>query len=66
MSNRNAPSILDCPSCVTGIGHRGANMGEIVAIKNANACNDNPECRCGCHALWADLSARRVPIGKKP
>lgn len=39
-------------------------MGAIVAIKNPNACNDNPDCRCGCHALWAELKDRRVPIGK--
>ena len=56
-------SLHECPACVTGPKGYGTKEGEVVAIKNANAC-DGGECKCRCHVLWADLQARRVPIGK--
>ena len=64
MSTHHAPSRHDCPSCVTGKGSHWVKEGEIVAIKNPNACNDNPDCHCGCHTLWAELKERHVPIGR--
>lgn len=53
----NHKSQDQCPACVTG------RIGEVVAIKDANACNGS-QCTCGCHALWAELRGRHVPIGK--
>lgn len=64
MSTNKLRSDPDCPSCVSGKGDWHSKHGEIVAIKDANACNDNPKCPCDCHKLWAQMQADRRPIGQ--
>lgn len=66
----NSKSLSSCPSCVTGDGRfiggqTKAIVGSIVAIKDANACKDNPDCLCGCHELWQKMRENHVPIGQK-
>jgi len=57
-------SLHECPACVTGLKGHGTKEGEVIAIKDANACNGT-ECSCRCHVLWDDLQSRRIPIGQK-
>lgn len=58
-------SLHECPSCVTGKSSSFQKGGEVIAIKDANACNGTEWCQCRCHVLWADLQSRRIPIGQK-
>lgn len=57
-------SLHECPACVTGKKRYYQKEGEVIAIKDANACNGT-ECQCRCHVLWANLQSRRIPIGQK-
>lgn len=57
-------SLHSCPACVTGKKSFFQKEGEVIAIKDANACNGS-DCTCRCHELWEALRKERTPIGRQ-